>query len=312
MSDIVIAEFMDQPAIDGLAAEFDVLYDAGLWQKRDALEAAAAKARALIVRNRTQVDKALLDGAPRLKAVGRLGVGLDNIDVATCKARGIEVLPAIGANAVAVAEYAVGLAIVLLRGVTFLSSARLAAGEWPREEMSQGREAAGKTFGIVGFGSIGQVTGALARAAGMTVIAHDDFVPADSLAWKETRRVTLDALLAQADVISLHCPLTPATRGLIGPKQFAAMRKGAVLINAARGGVVDEAACAEALRRGDLGGAALDVFETEPITTAAGHRFAGIPNVVLTPHIAGVTRESNARISDITAQRVRAALKGGV
>jgi len=309
MSDIVISEFMDAPAVESLKRDFAVLYDVDLWKRRDELERASSQARAVIVRNRTQVDAALLGKAPRLEAVGRLGVGLDNIDTATCKSRGIAVFPAIGANAVAVAEYAVGLAIVLLRGATFLSSARLAAGEWPREAMSQGREAEGKTFGIVGFGSIGQVTGARARAIGMKLIAHDEFVPASSPAWQDAERVALDELLARADVISLHCPLTPQTRGLIGTKQLAAMRKGAVLINAARGGVVDEAACAAALKSGHLGGAALDVFDTEPITKDAGKLFAGIPNVVLTPHIAGVTLESNERISAITAENVRKALQ---
>lgn len=312
MPDIVISEFMDQPAIDDLARDFAVHVDAGLWGKREELCRLIADARAIIVRNRTQVDKVVLDAAPKLKAVGRLGVGLDNIDVASCKARGIDVFPAIGANAVAVAEYAVGLAIVLLRGATFLSGARLAAGEWPREEMSQGREAEGKTFGIVGFGLIGQVVGDRARAMGMTVIAHDEFVPAGSAAWKAARRVPLAELLARSHVVSLHCPLTPQTRGLIGAAQFAAMQKGTVLINAARGGVVDEAACAAALRSGHLGGAALDVFDVEPITAQAGGLFAGIPNVILTPHIAGVTLESNARISTITAQNVRRALVPGI
>lgn len=310
MSDIVITEFMDQPAIDGLARDFAVHYDAGLWSKREEFSRLVADARALIVRNRTQVDRSVLEKAPKLKAVGRLGVGLDNIDLATCKTRGIQVFPAIGANAVAVAEYAVGLAIVLLRGATFLSSARLAAGEWPREAMSQGREAEGKVFGIVGYGSIGQVTAGRASAMGMHVIAHDEFVPGDSPAWKTAERVSLGELLRRAHVVSLHCPLTPRTRGLIGVKQLAAMQKGAVLINGARGGVVDEAACAAALRSGHLGGAALDVFDTEPITEEAGRRFAGIPNVILTPHIAGVTVESNERISSITAENVRRALEG--
>lgn len=307
MPRIVITEFMDAPAVEGLATEYDVVFDATLWNKRADLEVAVRDADALIVRNRTQVDAALMDRAPRLKVIGRLGVGLDNIDTKHAATRNIVVAPAVGANAVSVAEYVVAAALVLLRGAYF-SAAELVAGGWPREKLGAGREAAGATLGIVGFGSIGQVVAEKARALGLAVLASDDFLPPDHPAWAGAVRVGLDDLLARADVVTLHCPLTPETRGLIGAARLARMRKGAVLINTARGGIVDEAALAEALKSGHLGGAAIDVFDKEPIDGATGALFAGLANVILTPHIAGVTAEANTRISSITADNVRRVL----
>ncbi len=310
MQRIVITEFIDLPAVEDLKRDFDVLYDPDLWNRRDALAAAAEGADALIVRNRTQVDAALMDRAAKLKIIGRLGVGLDNIDTRHAKAKGIAVAPAIGANAVSVAEYVVGTALVLLRGA-YYSTAKLVAGEWPRESLGKGHEAAGTVFGIVGFGSIGQIVGAKARALGFHVVASDDYLPADSSAWSGVERLGLDALVSRSDVISLHCPLTDETRGLFGQARLAQMKKGAILINTARGGVVDEAALANALRSGHLGGAAVDVFDREPIDAATGALFAGLSNVILTPHIAGVTAEANTRISTITADNVRRALTSG-
>jgi (S)-sulfolactate dehydrogenase len=244
-----------------------------------------------------------------LQVVGRLGVGLDNIDLEACKARGIAVCPATGANAQAVAEYVVGAALMLLRWAAFSGSARLMRGEWPRQEMGEGYEAAGKTLGLIGFGSIGRATAAKARALGVATLAFDDFLEEGHPAWREAERVSMPDLLSRSDIVSLHCPLTPETRGLIGAAELAAMKRGAILINTARGGIVEEAALAAALHSGHLAGAAIDVFETEPITEQTAALFAGLPNVMLTPHIAGITRESNARISAVTVGNVLKALK---
>ena len=169
---IVISEFMDQAAVDRLQTEFEVRYEPSLVDQLAQLHTAVGAARALIVRNRTQVDSALLAHAPRLRVVGRLGVGLDNIDTAACQARGIEVVVASGANAISVAEYVVCTAMLLLRGA-YSSSAAVAAGAWPRPQLSQGQEVCGKTLGLLGFGSIGRLTGQLAAGLGMRVIAHD-------------------------------------------------------------------------------------------------------------------------------------------
>jgi (S)-sulfolactate dehydrogenase len=302
MPDIVISEFMDEAAIRASFAGRDVLYDPKLVDDPARLAAAVRDARALIVRNRTQVRGALLEAAAKLTVVGRLGVGLDNIDVPACEARGIAVYPASGANDLSVAEYVITAALMLLRRA-WLASARVAAGEWPRTEL-MGRELAGKRLGLVGYGAIARVTGRMARDLGMTVAAYDPLLPTDHPAWADALRQPLTDLLTSSDVVSLHVPLTGATRNMLDARAIANMRRGAILINAARGGVVDEAALCAALRSGHLGGAALDVFAREPVDAASGAMFADVPNLILTPHIAGVTDESNVRVSAVTAEAV--------
>ena len=304
---IVVSEFMDEAPLDALRGRFDVVYDPKLVDQADALRNAAANADALIVRNRTQVRGELLAAAAQLRVVGRLGVGLDNIDVPACEARGIAVIPATGANALAVAEYVIGTAMLLLRGA-YGASADVAAGKWPRNALSNGREIAGKTLGLIGFGGIGQLTAGLARALGMRVIASDALLPASSAGWRaaDLPHMALDELLRTADVVSLHVPLTAETRNLLDASRLALMKADAILINTSRGGVVDEPALAAALKAGRLGGAALDVFDPEPLP--AGSALAGAPNLILTPHIAGLTAESNARVSTMIAERVAAAL----
>lgn len=300
---VVISEFMDTPAVADLAARFETHYDPALVDDPSRLREALADAGALIVRNRTRVDTRLLDDAPRLRVVARLGVGLDNIDLGACRARGIEIIPATGANAQAVAEYVVCTAMMLLRGA-YRASAEVAAGQWPRAALSAGRELAGKTLGLVGFGGIGQLTARLVRTLGALVIAHDPVIDTQLPVLREldVRLIALDALLATADIVSLHVPLTEGTRGLLRRERLGRMKHGAVLINTARGDIVDEAALAELLKSGHLGGAALDVYASEPLP--AGSPLAGAPNLILTPHIAGLTQESNQRVSGLVAQRV--------
>ena len=307
MSRIVITEFMDEPAVAQLAALHDVLYDAKLVDDPARLKAEAARADAIVVRNRTQVRGELLAALARCKVVGRLGVGLDNIDVAACEARGMKVIPATGANALSVAEYVIASAMLLLRGA-YRSSAEVAAGQWPRNALSNGREIGGKTLGLVGFGSIGQLTAKLGQAMGMHALAHDAMLGASDPVFARTGvpGVALDEVLASADVNSLHVPLVDSTRNLFDAARIAAMKPGAVLVNTSRGGIVDEAALAAALSSGKLGGAALDVFGSEPL--AANAAFAACPNLLLTPHIAGVSSESNQRVSFMIAQRVLQAL----
>ncbi|SDB59546.1 hydroxyacid dehydrogenase [Belnapia rosea] len=307
MGHIVITEYMEEAAIARLSAAHPTLYDPALGTAPERLRLVLAEARALIVRNRTRVDDALLAAAPRLRVLGRLGVGLYNIDLDACRNRGLEVIPAAGANADSVAEYTILSVGMLLRGA-FQETAAIAAGAWPRERLSTGREMAGKTLGILGFGDIGRRVARLARAFGMRVVAHDPILPIDHSGWAETgtESVTLEALVAAADAITLHVPIEEATRGLVSAGLLAAMKPGAVLVNASRGGVVDEAALAAALRSGRLGGAVLDVFEEEPLPP--GNPLAGAPNLILTPHIAGATRESNLRVSSLIAARVLVAL----
>jgi (S)-sulfolactate dehydrogenase len=272
----------------------------------DRLWAELKTAQALIVRNRSQVRGDLLASAPQLKAVGRLGVGLDNIDMAACKSRQIEVFPAHGANAAAVAEYVIASILILFRKA-FQSGPEMAAGHWPRTALG-GNEIAGKRLGVIGYGSIGRKVCAMAGAMGMKVAAYHPRLPGNDPAWPPVEPMGFTELLAAADVISLHVPLTPETRQLIDAPAIAAMKKGAVLINTARGAVVDEKALVAALESGHLGGAAMDVFETEPVTAARGQRFKHLSNLILTPHIAGVTQESNVRVSAITAENIQRAL----
>jgi (S)-sulfolactate dehydrogenase len=308
MAEVVVAEFMDEAAVDELRGRFQVHYDPTLVDRQDELIAALADARGLIVRNRTQVRGVLLAAATRLEAVGRLGVGLDNIDLDACRARGIAVLPATGANAVAVAEYVLAAALTLLRPV-FAAGDEVLAGAWPRERLI-GRELADRRLGLLGYGRIGRDVARRACAFGMRVAAHDPDVPTHDRAWAEVeRRPDLEALLAAADVLSLHVPLTEATRGLLDASALALLPPGAIVINTSRGGILDEAALVAALRAGAISGAALDVFAGEPLTAEAAMLFAGCPNLLLTPHIAGVTEESNVRVSQLTARNLAATLR---
>ena len=304
---ILITEFMDEAAVASLATQFKTHHDATLVDRHAELIERLSDVDALIVRNRTQVNAEVLAAAPKLKVVGRLGVGLDNIDMPACKARQVAVIPATGANALAVAEYVIATAMVLLRGAYF-SSAAVGGGQWPRGPLSNGREIGGKVLGIVGFGDIGRLVARLAQGLGMRVVASDPMIEAAAPVWKDSGVSfrTLDALLAESDVISLHVPLVPETRNLINAARLSIMKADAVLINSARGGIVDEAALAAALKAKKLGGAALDVFDDEPLK--AGSALADCPNLLLTPHIAGVTAEANIRVSSMIAERVAAHL----
>ena len=299
---------MDERAVAQLRAAHQVHYDPKLVDDAPRLLAEAATADALIVRNRTQVRGELLAALGRCKVIGRLGVGLDNIDVPACEAKGMQVIPATGANALSVAEYVITSALVLLRGA-YQSTAGVAAGQWPRNALSNGREAAGKTLGLLGFGSIGQLTARLAQGLSMKVVAYDALLRADDPVWAQTsvHCATLDELIAHSDVVSLHVPLVDTTRGLLNAARIGAMKRGAVLINTARGGIIDELALAAALKSGQLGGAAIDVFGNEPLPASA--HFEGCPNLLLTPHIAGVSTESNERVSFLIADKVLEALR---
>ncbi|TPW31897.1 hydroxyacid dehydrogenase [Pararhizobium mangrovi] len=308
MSEIIITEFMDEAAVALLSARHDTLYDPSLADRQDAIPEMVAGARALIVRNRTKVGTPILEAGEKLACVGRLGVGLDNIDVEACRARSVAVYPATGANDLSVAEYVMTTAAMLMRHA-YLSTKDVIDGKWPRQALAGG-ELAGRTLGLVGFGSIAREIAWRAHALGMTILAYDPFCPPDHEAWRLAHNVSLDNVLESSDVVSLHTPLTDQTRHLIDAANLAKMKPTAALINAARGGIVDETALAEALKAGKLAGAALDVFETEPLTAEAGEKFAGIANLVLTPHIAGVTEESNVRVSRMIAEKVLSHLEG--
>jgi len=308
MPSVLITEFMDQPAVDLLESQLDVQYDPDLFGHPDKLLNDVGSHDALIVRNRTQVTADLIARAPALKIVGRLGVGLDNIDLQACQDRGVQVAPATGANSVSVAEYVMGAIFSLHRPITAAFDA-VAQGLWPRTQMI-GRELAGQTLGLVGMGEIATEVAKRANAFGMQIVYFDPYVSPASIARQVPCQpmANLEAMLACADCVSLHVPLNDATRNLINADRLQTMKPGALLINTARGGVVDEPALVDALVSGHLGGAAMDVFVDEPMGQARGQLFAGVQRLILTPHIAGVTVESNARVSHVTAINVLRAL----
>ena len=302
MPDIVITEFLDDGPVEELKARFDVHWDVTLCDKPDEIKALLARARALIVRNRTRVNDDILSAAPKLEVLGRLGVGLDNIDLEACKAHGVKVCPATGSNNVSVAEYAICAGLMLLRG-SFYAKDEILAGAWPRNKYV-GREARGKTLGLLGFGMIGQAAARMAQGFEMKTIAHDPYVPGDAQAWKLAENVSFGDLIARSDILSVHIPLLPETRGLIDAAVMDKMKPGALLVNTARGGIVNEDDLIAALQSGRIAGAALDVFAEEPLSGEAAARFAGVPNLIMTPHISGVTEESSLAISQITVENV--------
>lgn len=246
---------------------------------------------AWIVRGSTQVTRRLLEAAPQLRFVARAGAGLDNIDTAAASERGIGVLNVPGANAVAVAELVFALLLALFRRIPECDAA-VRRGEWQKV---QGRELRGKTLAIVGLGKIGSAVARRARAFEMEVIGFDPVVSSADARAMGVEPVTFEALFPRAEVLSLHAPMLPETRGMVGAAQIAAMPRGAVLVNAARGALVDEPALVEALRSGALAGAALDVFAQEP---PKGSPLLSLPNVVLTPHIGASTLEAQEAVGE--------------
>lgn len=306
MADIVVTEDMDSGAVEWLRARCDVHYDPTLGGHQEDIPALLGDARALIVRNRTWVSADFVSMVSHLDCIGRIGVLFDNIDTAACERAGIALYRADGANNRSVAEYVLAMAMVLMRG-TYGATAQVAAGQWPRD-VSVGREIAGKTLGVLGYGEIGRSVARLASLFGLNVIAADPFVDDSDPAWEAVQRVDEPTLFAQADIVSVHIPTSPRTRHLIGADAIGMMKEDAVLIAPTGGGNVDEFALAAAMRAGHLTGAALDVFETEPLSAVDGAKFADLPNVILTPRISGYTVESNARLSQLIAERVAAHL----
>ena len=303
MSSILISEFITSQALETLRSKHSVVYEPELYKDRAALIAATQNMEALIVRNLTQVNEEVLAKAARLKVVGRLGVGLENIELPACAQRNIKVIPATGANAESVAEYVIGAAIALTRGFIPATISTL-KGEWPRSRFSAYHEFLGKTIGIVGFGSIGRIVAKKANAFGLKCFAYDPVLSGNEVVLEgfKVPLVSLKALLSQSDAVTLHLPFLPETKGLFNLDILSQMKAGACLINTARGGIVDEFALAECLRSGHLGGAALDVFSAEPAKDLS--HLVGIENLILTPHIAGVTHESNERVSQMIADEV--------
>ncbi len=271
------------------------------------LPAALADADALIVRSAVQVDDALMVWAPQLRVIGRAGVGVDNIDAEAATRRGIVVMNTPGANAVAVAELTLGLMLALARELP-RANAALHAGKWEKKSLA-GTELRGKTLGILGLGRIGLEVAKRARAFGMALIGHDPFVAPAVAREHEVRLVYPEELFRQSDYLSLHVGLTPQTHSIVNAQSLALMKPSARIVNCARGELIDTQALAEALKTGCLAGAALDVFEQEPLTASP---LFGMDRVLLTPHIAGSTAEAQEAVGIQIAEQVRAYLQLGV
>jgi D-3-phosphoglycerate dehydrogenase len=260
---------------------------------------------ALIVRGRTKVTASLLEAATRLKVVGRAGVGVDNIDLAAAQSRRVTVVNAPTSTTLAVAELTLGLLLALARDLP-RADAGMKQGQWLKKEL-EGVELYGKTLGILGMGRIGAEVARLARAFGMDVLGYDPMLTPEDIRGRVAEPVDRDELLARADFISLHLPLTSETRGLLDADQFAKMKDGVRLVCAARGGIIDESALLDALASGKVAGAALDVFASEPPgpTELIKH-----PHVIATPHVGAQTKEAQSRASEDIAHEILHALRG--
>jgi len=327
--DILVTEDLPSPAIDALAAQFSIVREPGLWKDAAKLKAALADARTVMVRNQTQLTADVLAAAPKLIAIGRVGVGLDNIDLKTATERCIAVIAPLDANAVSVAELTLGLLLALVRKIPHADRSTKAGG-WDRRGCT-GIELAGKTLAICGFGRIGKLVARRAAAFGMRLAVFDPFVKPGDATLAETGAmlcVKLDEALAQADFVTTHSPLTPETRRMFNAQTFAAMKRGAYFLNTSRGGVVDEVALLGALQSGHLAGAALDVREVEPpkvrcpafrrpdapehakAWTPSETGFEDLDNVILLPHVGSFTHEAQARTFEAVCADLAHLLRG--
>jgi D-3-phosphoglycerate dehydrogenase len=300
---ILVAEPLAAEGVDLLRAQHDVDERPGL--PREEFLAALPDYDALVVRSQVQVDAEAITAGTRLQVIGRAGVGVDNVDLDAATRAGITVVNAPTGNTIAAAEHTLALLYAVARRIA-AADASVRRGEWKRAEFT-GNELRGRTLGIIGLGKIGQAIAARAVAMEMTVLASDPFVTAEQAAHHGVELVSFETILERSDVVTVHVPMTRATRGLIGRDQLARMKPGAILLNVARGGVVDEAAVAAALRDGHLGGAGIDVFEQEPPT---GSPLLDAPNTVLTPHLGASTAEAQVAVAEEIADQVLDVLAG--
>ena len=303
---IVIADSLPASAADALRAN-GWSVDTKSGRKADELARDLANADALIVRSATQVTAPLIESAPNLRVIARAGTGVDNVDVAAATARGILVMNAAGANSISVAELAIGLMLAMARAIP-AADASMKQGVWDKKRF-MGTELRGKVLGVVGFGRIGREVAVRARAFGMEIVAYDPFIASRAADAAGVPLVELPDLLARADFITLHVPALPETRHMINASTIARMKKGVRIVNTARGELIDDAALASAITSGQVGGAALDVFDPEP---PADTRLTSLPQVIATPHIAASTIEGQELVGNETALQVRDYLKDGI
>lgn len=308
MTDILISENITGASVDALSAQFKVSFQPNLWKDQAALTKEIAGARTIIVRNNTRVDADLLKAAKNLLAVGRAGVGLDNIDMKAAGELGIVVTFTPDQNSISAAELAMSFIMALARNIP-AASVDTCAGNWNRNRFMNGVELHGKTLGIIGAGKIGFLTASRARAFGMNIVAYDPFLSEDHVFLRElcARQVSLDDLLAESDFISCHVPASPATDGMLDATHLRKMKKTAFLVNTSRGRLIVEEDLVEVLKEGAIAGAALDVRRTEPPQPGELEK---LPNVILTPHIGAFTVEAQERVTRTVCADVARLLEG--
>ncbi len=308
MADVVVSENIVGSAMEALKRAFDVLFDPELWKHREKLAQKAAGARALVVRNQTEVSAQLIKAAKNLQIIARAGAGVNNIDVQAASSAGVVVAYTPDKNSVSVAELAIGLLLALARHIP-AADRDTRAGGWARRRFT-GIELMDKTLGVVGLGRIGALTAQRARAFGMKIVAHDEFLDPEAAVLQalDARLVPLDEMLRRADCVTCHVPLTDATRCMFDYDRFCRMKPGALFVNTSRGEVVDESGLIRALEEGRIGGAALDVRQTEPPPASPLSQF---DNVILTPHVAAFTEEAQERVVASVCRDVTAVLRGG-
>lgn len=308
MTTVLVTDTLAESGLAILRAAQDVTLDYRPGLKGQELLDAVAQSDALITRSGTAVTPELVNAGTRLRVVGRAGVGLDNVDVDACTARGILVINAPTANVMSATEHTMAMMLALCRSIPD-AHASVKRGEWTRSKF-MGTELDGKTLGVIGLGRIGRRVTSRAQAFGMHVIAYDPYIAPSVYAKSEAEKVTLDELLARADVITVHTPLTDETHGMIGAAEMAKMKPGVKVLNIARGGIYEEQALADALRGGKIAGAAIDVYENEP--PVKDHPFLSLNNVILSPHIGANTVEAQDRVAVQTAEMVLDALRGSI
>jgi D-3-phosphoglycerate dehydrogenase len=304
---IVIADQLPASAIEILRTVQGWTVDARTQRPAAELARDLADADALVVRSATTVDASVIENAPKLRVIARAGTGVDNVDVEAATARGIIVMNSPGANSVSVAEHALALMLSLARAVP-AADAAMKRGVWDKKRLT-GAELRGKVLGVIGLGRIGQEVAARARAFGMDVMAHDPFISEQIAQTLGIDLLSVDDLCARADYLTLHVPATAETRHLIDARRLALCKPGVRIINTARGELIDETALADAIEKGHVGGAGLDVFQQEPPPDG---RLTKLPQVVATPHIAASTVEAQEMVGTETAMNVRDFLRDGV
>lgn len=297
---VLIADSMSSRADEILGASQAVSFDRRAGISPDELLECIGDYNGLLVRSRTKVNAQVIKRAHNLKVIGRAGIGVDNIDVPAATARGIIVENAPKGNVTTTAEHAICLLLSLLRHIP-TATASMKKNKWEKKKL-QGTEMCGKTFAVIGLGNIGKIVAKLGAGLQMHVVAYDPFCSAETASELGVKLLSMDDVLAQADFLSVHTPLIEQTRGLIGSREFAKMKPGTFLVNAARGGIVDEQACVEALNSGQLAGAAFDVFAEEPVPP--DNALVMHPKVVCTPHIAASTAEAQIKVAVCVAEQM--------